>query len=273
MSFKKGRRVALILLSVAISWGCNSSSETGGLPANPPANANAETAKKALRPDADGFLPSGTGTEKEKPAPGTANVQGKALYNGQPAAGVEVKLCEKFNRFLGGCGGQTFTAQTDAAGEYLIKDAPPGDYEGLIVKVFDTDYYIFATSGVVSSAKYRLEEGRTFFAPDTNLYKQDLKLTNPKAGSKVAPSGIEVKWEQYPDAAYYKLSVHADSSSGAKADYDYINRRVDGLSFPLDKPLAPGTYTVRVEAYNGADNKLSQSPNDIKFTVAGDAPK
>src|SRR4051812_40820807 len=43
-----------------------------------------------------------TGVEKMKPAPGTGNVQGKVLFNGKPVPNNEVKLCEKFNRFLGG---------------------------------------------------------------------------------------------------------------------------------------------------------------------------
>jgi hypothetical protein len=272
MTFKGGRAVVPALLSAVLLCGCNSPGGAGDASGNQPANAAGASASPA-RPDSDGVISSGAGVEKEKPAPGKANVQGRALYNGQPAVGVEARLCEKFSQFLGGCGGQTYTAKTDAAGEYLIKDVPPGVYEGLVVQVFDTDYYVFATSGIVRSAKYKVEEGRTFFAPDTNLFKQDLKLLSPKAGSKIAPEGIEVRWDQYPDAAYYKFSVHPDSSSGAKAEYDYINKRVDGLSYALDKPLAPGAYSVRVEAYNGGDAKLSQSPGDIKFTVTGEAAR
>src|SRR5207237_6212640 len=67
-------------------------------------------------------------------------------------------------------------------GEYLIKNVPPGIYEGLTARVFDTRYYVFATSGFISSAKYELEPDRTFFAPDSNLFKSDLKLLSPKAG-------------------------------------------------------------------------------------------
>ena len=218
-------------------------------------------------------LSSGTGVEKEKPAAGKGNVQGKAFYNEQPAEGVEVKLCKTFNQYFGGCGGETFTAKTDSAGEYLIKDVPPRIYEGLIVKVFNTDYYVFATSGIVKTAKYKIEADKTFFAPDTHLFKSDLKLVSPKAGSKIGASNIEVKWDAYPDAAYYKFSIFADSSSGAKTEYDYINKRVDGLSYVLDKPLSPGSYTCKVEAYNGNDIRLAQSSSDIKFTVTGEATK
>jgi hypothetical protein len=262
--------LAVFVLGCKLSGGANSNQ-----PAQP-ANtntANANTTASPAKPDADGVISSGTGVEKEKPAAGKANVQGKVFYNSQPAAGVEVKLCEKFNQYFGGCGGQTFTARTDSAGEYLIKDVPPGVYEGLIAKVFDTGYYVFATSGLVSSAKYKIEEGRTFFAPDANLFKSDLKLLSPKAGAKIGAEGIEVKWAPYTDAAYYKFSIYADTSTEAKTEYDYINKRVDGLSYVLDKPLSPGSYTCKVAAYNGNDVKLAESPDDIKFNVTGGAAK
>jgi len=274
MSINGKATVVSLLLAAVFMPGCNSSKEVSSNATPPPANTGAgatNTNASPAKPNADGTIPSGTGVEKEKPAAGKGNVQGKVFYNEQPAAGVEVKLCETFSQYLGGCGGETFTAKTDGGGEYLIKDVPPRIYEGLIVKVFDTKYYVFATSGILQTAKYKIEEGQTFFAPATNLFKQDLKLLNPKAGAKTGPANIEVKWDAYPDAAYYKFSVHADSSTGAKTEYDYINKRVEGLSYVLDKPLSPGAYTVRVEAYNGNDVKLAQSPDDIKFNVTGDA--
>lgn len=276
MTIKGKEVVAAILLSVVLMWGCKSTGEGNSNSAAQPANTKTDTAKTTASPaktDADGVIASGTGVEKEKPAAGKGNVQGKAFYNEKPAVGVEVKLCETFSRFIGGCSGETFTAKTDGAGEYLIKDVPPKIYEGLIVQVFNTPYYVFATSGIMQTAKYKIEADRTFFAPDTNLFKQDLKLSNPKAGAKIGGSNIEVKWDAYPDAAYYKFSIFADTNSTAKPEYDFINKRVDGLSYVLDKPLSPGSYTCKVEAYNGNDIKLAQSSNDIKFTVTGDAAK
>ena len=221
----------------------------------------------APKPDTDGVIHSGSGVEKERPASGKANVQGKVLYNEKPVEGIEVKLCETFSQFVGGCGGEMFTTRTDANGEYLIKDVPPGTYEGLTAKVFDTPYYVFATSGFVGAAKYQIDADETFFAPDTHLFKNDLKLVSPKAGAKISPENIEVKWDSYPDAAYYKFSVHADSSTEAKTDYDYINKRVDGTSFVLDKSLSPGTYSIIVTAYNSNERKLADSSRDIKFSV------
>jgi hypothetical protein len=276
MSVKGRDSVASILLLVAFMLGCKFSGGANSAATPQPVNSNTEAVKTSAtpaKPNDDGTIPSGTGVEKEKPAPGTGNVQGKVFYNEKPAAGVEAKLCQTFNQYFGGCSGATFTAKTDSNGEYLIKNVPPGLYESLTVKVFDTNYYVFATSGIVSAAKYKIEDGKTFFAPDTNLFKSDLKLLSPKAGSKIGGDNIEVKWAEYPDAAYYKFSIYADTTSGAVVNYDFINKRVDGLSYTLDKPLAPGSYTCKVEAYNANDIKLSESSDDIKFTVTGGAAK
>ena len=231
-------------------------------------NSNKNSASSSAKPD-DGIIRSGTGTEKEKPAAGRTNVQGKVLFNEKPAANIEVKLCEKFNQYFGGCGGQTYTTRTDTNGEYLIQNVPPGIYEGLTAKVFDTPYYVFATSGFIASAKYKLEPDETFFAPDSNLFKSDLKLSSPKAGTKLAPDNIEIKWEPYPDAAYYKFSINADNSTSAQTNYDYINKRIDGTSYVLDKPLEAGTYGCKVTAYNRNDVKLAESSSDITFSVTG----
>ncbi len=257
------------LLFVGIVLGCRPSHNTNTFQSIN-GNKNSSTSSNGnSSPDDQGIVRSETGEEKEKPAAGKANVQGKVLFNSKPAANIEVKLCEKFNQFVGGCQGQTFTERTDANGEYLIKDVPPGLYEGLTAKVFETPYYVFATSGYIGSAKYQLEPDKTFFAPNSNLFKSDLKLITPKAGARVSPDNLEIKWDSYPDAAYYKFSIYADEATGAKPDYDDINKRVDGTSYLLDKPLAAGSYRVVVTAYNANDVKIADSPDDIKFTVAG----
>ena len=227
----------------------NSNSESSASPA---------TKSETAQPDA--------GVEKAKPAAGTGNVQGKVLYNNQPAENIEVKLCETFNRFMGGCTGQAYTARTDNAGEYLITNVAPKTYEALTARVFDTDSYVFATSGIagISAATYDVVADKTFFVTPIHLFKGDLKILNPKAGAKVTSAGLELKWESYPDAAYYKFSIHPDESSITSP---YINERVEATSFVLDKPLEKGTYRWRVDAFNKDNRKLSESADDIKFTV------
>ena len=257
-----------VLLLIAIMIGCKASgNKNAALSNNGRTGATSSNDNANRTADDKGIIHSGTGEEKEKPASGKANVQGKVLFNSVGAANIEVKLCEKFNQYFGGCQGKTYPTKTDANGDYLIKDVPPGIYEGLIAKVFDTPYYVFATSGMISSAKYQIEADQTFFAPDSNLFKSDLKLLNPKAAAKVSADNLELKWESYPDAAYYKFSLYADTNTGAETNYDYINKRVDGTSYALDKPLSAGSYRIVVIAYNSKDVKISQSPDDIKFTV------
>ena len=229
------------------------------------ANTNCKSGGKSSN-SSDAARRDEGGVEKVKPAPGTGNVQGKVLFNSKPAENIEVKLCETFSRYLSGCGGQTYTARTDKDGEYVITNVPPKTYEALTARVFDSDSYIFATTGLagISSAKYEVVAGKTFFVAPVHLFKGDLKTLNPKAGSKVSADGLELKWEAYPDAAYYKFSTYADDSS---VTAPYINERVEGTSFAVSKPMPKGTYRFQVTAYNKDDRKLSESSSDVKFTV------
>ena len=206
------------------------------------------------------------GVEKVKPAPGTGNVQGKVLYNNAPVANIDVRLCETFSRFLSGCGGKIYTAKTDKDGDFVITNVPPKEYEGLTVRVFDTDSYVFATTGIagISSAKYNVVADKTLFVAPTHLFKGDLQIINPKAGSTVSGENLELKWEPYPDAAYYKFSLSPDEHLVTPP---YINERVDDSSFKVTKPLQKGTYRFKVEAYNKSDRKLSETADDINFTV------
>jgi hypothetical protein len=206
------------------------------------------------------------GVEKVKPAPGTGNVQGKVLYNNAPVEGIEVKLCETFSRFLSGCGGKIYTAKTDKDGDFVIANVEPKEYEGLTVRVFDTDSYVFATTGIagISAAKYNVVADKTLFVVPTHLFKGDLKTSNPKAGSTVSGQDLELKWEPYPDAAYYKFSLAADDHM---VTAPYTNEKVEGTSFKVAKPLEKGGYRLKVEAYNSKDKKLSETNEETKFTV------
>jgi len=206
------------------------------------------------------------GVEKVKPAPGTGNVQGKVLYNGAPVENIDVKLCETFSRFLSGCGGKIYQAKTDKDGDFVITNVEPKEYQGLTVRVFDTDSYVFATTGIagISATKYSVVAGKTLFVSPTHLFKGDLKVVSPKAGSQVSGQDLELKWDAYPDAAYYKFTLYPNNH---QITPPYVNQRVDGASFKINKPLEKGVYRWQVEAYNGADKKLSESSDDYEFTI------
>jgi len=258
MTFRKRIVVCCCLISLAVVASCTKKSTS----------TSSTTNSKTPPVSVDNGV---TGVEKVKPVPGTGNVQGKVQYNSKPAENIEVKLCEKFNQYFGGCSGQTYTARTDKDGEYVITNVEPKTYGALLAKVFDTDSSVFATSGIagLSSTEYQVTADKTLFVAPTNLFKDDLKVTNPKAGSKVSGKNLELQWQAYPDAAYYKFSIYPEDSAVSSP---YINERVDGTNFGLVKPLQNGTYRWQVTAYNGDDKKLSESDRDIKFTITDSAP-
>jgi hypothetical protein len=258
---------ACVCVAAAITLTSCQGGKDGSQPAAGSANSTPST-----RPEAAASLSTSgeTGVEKAKPAPGTGNVQGKVLYNGKPVENIEVKLCETFNQYFGGCSGKTYTARTDAGGEYVITNVEPKVYEGLMARVFNTDSFVFATTGMgLSSAKYEVTADKTLFVQPTSLFKGDLKVLNPKAGAKVSAQNLELKWDPYPDAAYYKFSIYSEDPAITSP---YINERVEATSFALDKPMQKGTYRWQVTAYNGADQRLSESSRDMKFTITDGAP-
>src|SRR2546423_2260671 len=120
MNFKP-LTVCIFVLTALLS-GCKLSGKSNS-------NTTGETSTAPATANGDDTIASGTGVEKEKPAAGKGNVQGKALYNGQPAKDVEVKLCEKFNQYFGGCGGVTFVAKNDGHRDKLNKNVPARIYE------------------------------------------------------------------------------------------------------------------------------------------------
>lgn len=80
--------LAVVLVSL-ITGGCGSEpNQADG------SRATAKANKETVQPNKDGTIPSGAGVEKEKPAAGKANVQGKAFYNDKPARGVQVKTLQ-----------------------------------------------------------------------------------------------------------------------------------------------------------------------------------
>jgi len=244
------KRLVLICVAVVVALaGCSRK-------AAPPTNATASESTESVY----------EGTAKVKPAPGTGNVQGKVLYNNAPVENIEVKLCEEFSRFLSGCGGKTYAAKTDKDGDFVIANVEPKEYEGLTVRIFDTDTVIFATTGIagISSQKYPVVADKTLFVRPTHLFKTDLKTVNPKAGSTVSAQGLELQWEAYPNAAYYKFTLSADDDL---VETPYINEKVEGTSFKVAKPLQKGGYRLKVEAYNSTDKKLAETAEETKFTI------
>lgn len=272
ISFRLAFLAVVILVSQACSGlGRNENQNVGGGSVN--ATNSTNSASTAANNKKTGTTDSGddastSGEEKQKPAPGKGNVQGKVLYNDQPVEGIEVRICENFSTIMGiRCDGKTQTTKTGADGVFVLADLDPKTYGGLTAKVFKSAYYVFPQEGIMTAQKFNVEADKTIFARDIHLYKDDVKIINPKAGSKADAKNLELKWEAYPDAAYYKISLYPDAGGLPPIS----GERVDEPSYSVTEELANGKYRLRIEVYNAGDRKLAESPNDIKFTVTGGA--
>jgi hypothetical protein len=207
------------------------------------------------------------GKEIAKPESGTSNVWGKVLFNSKPAEKIEVKLCETLNSFTMECGGKTFKSVTNADGEYLLAGVPPKEYQGLIVKVFDSNFYVFEASIGGIPKKYKLKPDETFYVTETNLFKGDLKTVAPKSGAKVSGQDLELSWNAYPDAAYYKVSLYSVGKDYKPSPV--VGVRVDENTYKVPQEIEGGEYSLQVEAYNAADKKIAQSDRKHKVTITG----
>jgi hypothetical protein len=272
---KMKKRYILALVSiVAISAGCAEKQSTSA-PVSRPAPNVSPTGGNTIAPTTRGSgetnsAPSESGLEKSKPAPGMGNVGGKVLYNLQPVKDIEVKLCIESNLY-GDCIGKRNLTRTDANGEYLFANVPPRDYV-IFVRVFDTKQYIFTGKYGFSPIRYKIEADKSFSVPTTNLFKSDLKVQNPKPRTSVDAESFEIKWDAYPDAAYYKLELMNFATRS-----NILSETVKTTSYKFEKPslniqnrgtlLINGGYRLRIEAYNAVNIKLAQCEDGIEFTV------
>lgn len=192
------------------------------------------------------------------PPPGAGAVQGVVLFAEQPAAGLEVKLCETFDQF-NGCDGKTLKTKTDARGVYTFGDVPPMKWQGLTVRVFNTKLELFVRSGLLTNAAYVVAPDRVLSVPPMRMFKTDLRVSSPRERAKLKTRQFEVKWVPYPGAASYKLDIDADGYRGLE---------LVGASFVLDKPIANGSYELELTALDAWGEPLAKTARPIKFSIA-----
>ena len=275
MSKAKANFLLSVALVVFVSLACgslnknNNQGTTSGNTNSTTSSWNTKTENTPKKTAETGDESASTsGTERQKPAAGKGNVQGKVLYNDQPVEGIEVRICENFSTIMGiKCDGKTKTTKTDKDGIFVLPDLDPQVYGGLTAKVFKSAYYVYPQEGIMTPQKFAVAADQTIFARDINLFKDDIKITNPKAGAKVDAKSLELKWDAYPDAAYYKISLFSDAGGMPPIS----GERVDDPVYAVTEPLTNGKYRLKVEAYNGSNHKLAESSSDIKFTVTGGA--
>ena len=192
------------------------------------------------------------------PASGTGTAIGRILWNGQPMAGVTVKLCTDW---VFGCQTTEYKAITDKDGRYTIAGLPAGDYD-------------FATKtpgqkGEIGyfDRKVTVVAGQTVTVQDTNVIKYDLKLTSPDNDATVTSNMPALEWEAYPDATYYEVCVtYYKPVSTIEIPESVVNsEKVSVPRYIFKNPLAPGKYSWSIYAYNADGIEISASRSDSDF--------
>lgn len=199
------------------------------------------------------------------PPPGTGNVRGRVLWNGQPVVDVEVKLCEKVSLF-GGCSGLETGTRTDEGGRYLLAGIAPGQYS-LVVQAPDGNGWLYITAGLgISAREYTVVADQVLNVGDQHTYKSDLTLTGPADDSQVDSANPTLTWELYPEAAYYELYLSPEKGSAI-----YTSHQVDDIQVTPAVPLIDCSYTWKVEAFNAQRIKIAEADGYHHFTVTGQA--
>ena len=194
------------------------------------------------------------------PAAGKGNVFGEIRWNGSGAADLEVLLCADFSSFSG-CGGEEFLTTTDENGQYLFEDVVPGVY-ALSVRVFNSDDWLYISSGILSSAEFEVEAGKTLTIGRQNIFKLDVKLQEPRNGGKVVSAEVLLDWQDYPGADYYKVSLYPDEGDAVLPD-----KRTNTSSLRADLlPLSCG-YRWSVEVFNSDRIKIAETAEPFDFVV------
>lgn len=198
--------------------------------------------------------------EGDPPAEGTGNVFGEIRWNGSGAKGLDLLLCSDFSS-ISGCGGEKLKETTDENGRYLFENVKPGVY-ALSVRVFDSDDWLYISSGILSSADFEVEAGKTLIIDVQDIFKLDLNASAPRNGSKVPDAEVQLDWQDYEDASYYKVSLYPE-----EGDAILVDKRVNESNFIVDLLPVNCGYRWRVEAFSSQRVKIAEMAEQFDFEV------
>jgi len=244
----------LPLAGLLLLAGCNSKPSPSDPPAPPGGAPSGGTTKT------EGTKTTMPAPERKPPA-GMGNAIGQVLFDGKPAANIEVQLCQEISTVFGGCTGTTYSGKTDKDGFYIIDKVKPGEYS-LRARVFTTNYYIYHTSGILSAAKLKVEADQSTPVGTMNLWKSDIVVLSPKNGETVKSGKPKFAWKAYPSAANYKVTIRTKEGNSNSFG-------TSSTSGSPDTALLNGDYKWNIEATNAEGTKLAALAEDISFKVTG----
>jgi hypothetical protein len=196
------------------------------------------------------------------PAAGTGGVYGRLLWNDEPIAGVQGKLCEEI-QFFGGCSGLEYPTMTDNYGVYVINNVPPRNY-GLTYQGVDSDTWFYVTSFVLDAQDFEVKSGEMVNMGDFNTIRTDLLVLTPTEDEHVTVTRPTLSWQAYPDAAYYELTFHSGRGGSL------IHRKtLTENNFIMDRDLQNCDYSFKIEVFNASGTQIAENDGWRNFIVGG----
>ncbi len=256
---------AVILVLSALFLACSSSEKTLGteVPSISSKTLEIDTAPLSREPTE---VPTPVAPSIALPHPiptsGKGNLVGQVRWNEIGAADIDLKICTEFSWF-GGCKGTIYSATTNAEGIYIFKDVDPGLY-ALTLKVFETDNWLYMTTGLMSERMYTVKADETTEIGVSDIYKADLKPVQPTDKAKVAESKPTLKWEAYTDATSYELWLNPEHGDAMAS-----SEEVSTNEFSPAEDLFNCDFTWKVEAFNANGIKISEMDDYLHFTITG----
>ena len=198
------------------------------------------------------------------PASGMGNVVGLILWDSQPVADQNVSLCKDYNQFSG-CVGKKYYAKTNAEGYFVFQNVVPDQYRLItsMTKIDNNIVYLFYLNPD-GSPMHPVPSGGTLTLDPWNVLKLDLHYTAPRNNATV-PDGLPTfKWDPYPDAAYYRISIAEDKEHGQlHLKWVLEGQRVDGTEFTPQASLKTCWYDWLVQAFNAQGVEIAESAPKI----------
>ena len=217
------------------------------------------TPSRTPRPTATPELPTTTSTSAASPDTGT--VEGRTIWNGQPFAGVTVKLCTKW---LYKCETTEYSAVSDAEGNYTITGIPPGDYY-FIVKMPDRIGEDRWSQPPLGDWVIKVIAGRTTTVEDAQVFKQDLQLISPAHGATVSSKTPTLSWKAYPGATEYGVWILCTDAGGARSG-EVSEHGITTTQWTVTPPL-PGSVTCSWGISASGPNGNLAGSRAYEFTV------
>jgi hypothetical protein len=262
--------IALVLLLVQSS--CASSSEPASPSPtytstsiqsptpNPTSTATSTPIPISTATQTPTFAPTATlSFDIPSPASGTGAIVGLVRWNNEPVAKAAVKLCEDFDELA--CSGNQHSTNSNAEGYYIFQDVKPGSYVVLVNAFYSSWWVYHIASDSLEPQKENLKPNQTVFVKPIDIYKVDLKVSQPAHGAKISgDQPLTIKWNEYPDTVYYTLFFQ---------DYEgrLITKTVEKNEYTFEEPLMECRYNVTVAAFNEDDIEIAENAGGLNFVV------